>query len=46
MGIIGLSVLEDVVEMSLWGELLLLSLELDSLDIKLLVIGDDFVEVE
>ena len=46
MGILGLSVLEDEVEMALWGELLLLSLELDSLDIELLVVGGDSVEVE
>ena len=44
MGNLGLSILEDAVEMTLWGDLP--SLGLDSLNIESLVVGDNSVEVE
>ena len=45
MGYLGLSILEDVVEMALWGEVLLLLLELSSLEMESLVTEADSVEV-
>ena len=39
MGNLGLNILEDAVEMTPWGVVLLLSLELYSLDVELLDMG-------
>ena len=46
MANLGLSILEDAVEMTLQGMVSLLLVELYSLDVELLDVGDDCVEVK